>query len=53
MIFKERKDFLLKAIEEEPDYAEALNALGNCAVTVAKGDGTSFAPAEKIFRKSN
>lgn len=50
--FKERKDFLLKAIEEEPDYAEALNALGNCAVTVAKGDGTSFAPAKKYFEKA-
>ncbi len=50
--FKERREFLLKAIEEEPDYAEAHNALGNCAVTVAKGDGSSFAPAKKYFEKA-
>jgi outer membrane protein OmpA-like peptidoglycan-associated protein len=50
--FKERKEFLLKAIEEEPDYADALNALGNCAITVAKGDGTSFSPAKKYFEKA-
>ena len=50
--FKERKEFLLKAIEEEPEYAEAQNALGNCAITIAKGDGTSFAPAKKYFEKA-
>lgn len=50
--FNERKEFLLKAVEEEPEYAEAYNALGNCAVTVAKGDGTSFAPAKKYFEKA-
>ena len=50
--FKERKEFLLKAVEEESDYAEAYNALGNCAVTIAKGDGTSFAPAKKYFEKA-
>lgn len=50
--FKERKDFLLKAVEEEPEYAEAYNALGNCAITIAKGDGTSFAPAKKYFEKA-
>lgn len=50
--FKERKEFLLKAVEEVPDYAEALNALGNCAITIAKGDGTSFAPAQKYFLKA-
>ncbi len=50
--FKERKDFLQKAVEEEPEYAEAYNALGNCAVTIAKGDGSSFAPAKKYFEKA-
>jgi outer membrane protein OmpA-like peptidoglycan-associated protein len=50
--FKERKEFLLKAIEEDPEYAEAHNALGNCAITIAKGDGSSYAPAKKHFEKA-
>ena len=50
--FKERQEFLKQAIDEEPEYAEAYNALGNCAVTIAKGDGSSFAPAQKYFLKA-
>jgi outer membrane protein OmpA-like peptidoglycan-associated protein/tetratricopeptide (TPR) repeat protein len=50
--FEERQDFLKRAIEIEPDYAEAYNEMGMIKVTLSKINGEGITAAEKYFKKA-
>lgn len=50
--FKERMEFIKKALEAEPDYADANYEMAMLQVTLAVGNGTSFKPAEKYLLKA-
>ncbi len=49
--FKERMEYIKKALEDEPDFAEAQYEMAMLQVTLAVGNGTSFKPAEKYLLK--
>lgn len=49
--FRERVEFLRKAVELEPEYVPALFELSNLLIKEAKADGKSFKPAEKYLLK--
>lgn len=49
--FKERMVFVKEAIELEPEYVDAIYQLASMKITIAKGDNTSFAPAQKDLLK--
>ena len=50
--FKERMDYIKKALEEEPDFAEAQYEMAMLQVTLAVGNGTGFKPAEKYLLRA-
>ncbi len=49
--FRERVEYLRKAVELEPEYVPALYELANLVIKEAKADGKSFKPAEKYLLK--
>lgn len=49
--FRERVEYLRKAVELEPEYVPALFELANLVIKEAKADGKSFKPAEKYLLK--
>lgn len=49
--FRERVDFLRKAVELEPEYVNALYELATLVIKEARADGKSFKPAEKYLLK--
>jgi outer membrane protein OmpA-like peptidoglycan-associated protein/tetratricopeptide (TPR) repeat protein len=48
--FKERMEYARKALEEEPECAAAQLEMAQLQITLAKGNGTSFKPAEKYLK---
>ena len=50
--FKERMEYIKKALEEEPDFAEAQYEMAMLQVTLAVGNGTGFKPAEKYLLRA-
>lgn len=46
---EERIEFLRKAVDEDPDFAQAWQALGLCLVAKAKATGTGIEPSRKAF----
>lgn len=50
--FKERMEFIKRALDEEPDFAEAQYEMATMQITLAVGNGTSFKPAEKYLLKA-
>jgi outer membrane protein OmpA-like peptidoglycan-associated protein/tetratricopeptide (TPR) repeat protein len=49
--FEERIKFIRKALEEEPDFVAVNYEMGMMNISLAKGNGTSFKPAEKYLQK--
>jgi tetratricopeptide (TPR) repeat protein len=50
--FKERMEYIKKALEDEPDFAEAHYEMAMLQVTLAVGNGTGFKPAEKYLLRA-
>jgi outer membrane protein OmpA-like peptidoglycan-associated protein len=50
--FKERMEYVKKALEEEPDFAEAQYEMAALQITLAVGNGTGFKPAEKYLLRA-
>ena len=46
---EERIEFLRKSVEEDPEFAQAWYALGQCLVTKSKAMGTGVEPSRKAF----
>lgn len=48
--FKERMEYAQKALEAEPECAAAQLEMAQLQITIAKGNGTTFKPAEKYLK---